>query len=271
MLNISIDNENAIVENTELPYKWTLRTVDFFGNVYATLEKHFPDFKCEAMGAIIVARLCNKIAGKAVSDPVKIFGCSEIGTSLYDLIMFVDGKSVLAPTLKDIEEMRITHRMTTNYLPIGLGEKDSMRYEGLKTVTQVMIASLYYYAYHDYKLIRCKHCGKWFATKNLIEKYCTRNSPFAGYESYSCKNAVKTIKDMLDKKRISEYERLRVKAAEYGANSRHNQVFNDFCVSCGSYKAALKKGASVELLQEYKEFLFDSANVRPKYGRIKNW
>lgn len=153
----------------------------------------------------------------------------------------------------------------TEFLP------DVFHYDSCRTMIDFTFALVHYLVFNECKITKCAHCGHFFATKNLKEKYCTRNSPFAGYESYSCKNAVKAIKDMLDKKRISEYERLRVKAAEYGANSRHNQVFNDFCVSCGGYKAALKKGASVELLQEYKEFLFDSANVRPKYGRIKNW
>ena len=77
--------------------------------------------------------------------------------------------------------------------------------------------------------------------------------------------------DMLDKKRISEYERLRARAGEYGVSSSHYQFFTDFCSTCDNYKAGLKSGASVELLQEYKAFLFDSENVRPKYERIKNW
>ena len=61
MLNISIDKENTIVENTGLLCKWTLKTVDFFGNVYATLEKNFPDFKTEELGNIIVTRISKKL------------------------------------------------------------------------------------------------------------------------------------------------------------------------------------------------------------------
>lgn len=270
MLNISIDSETAVVENPTTYSKWTVKTPEIFGTIYASLEKHFPKFETKDYGAMIVAHVIKEMRGQD-DVPMWLFHVPEIGTTLYDLKGFIDDRDIIILTLKDIEKMRIQHGMTANFLPVSLGDEDSMRFENLKSATQVSIAILYFYAFNDYRLVRCKHCGKWFATKNLKEKYCTRNSSFAGYESYSCKNAVKTIKDMLEKKRISEYERLRLKAVEYGANSRHNQIFNDFCVSCGDYKAALKKGASVKLLQDYKAFLFDSANVRPKYERIKNW
>lgn len=261
MLNISVNQESAIVENTELSCKWELKTVDFFGNVYATLEKHFPDFKCEAMGAIIVARLCDKIAGKTVSDPVKIFGCSEIGTSLYDLIMFIDGKSVLAPTLKDIEKMRITHRMTTNYLPIGLGEKDSMRYEGLKTVTQVMIASLYYYAYHDYKLIRCKHCGKWFATKTLKKQFCDRISPcfgtiIKGKTPLTCEETVRRVMQKCG--RIKN----RIETKIVAARRFDNNAIYSFSLACDKYYLVAKDTPTVENLEQYYAFLCDTEKRR---------
>lgn len=257
MLNISINRESAIVENTWLSYKWTLRTVDFFGNVYATLQNHFPDFKCEAMGAIIATRILNKAAGKPVDDPVKIFGCSEIGTSLYDLLMFIDGKSVLTPTLKDIEEMRIIHRMTANYLPIGLGEEDGMRFEGLKTVTQVMIASLYYYAYNDYKLIRCKHCGKWFAAKTLKNQYCSRISPcfdeiIKGKKPLACEDTVRRIMQKCG--RIKNRIETKINAAQ----QLDFTMRTSFQRECDSYYLPAKESPTVENLERYYTFLCDT-------------
>ena len=173
---------------------------------------------------------------------------------------------------RDLDQWRIFDKNiadNTEFLP------DVFHYDSCRTMIDFTFALVHYLVFNEHKIIQCAHCGHLFATKkgkkNGEERHCCRQSPFAGYEEYQCKKAVKAIKDMLEKKRISEYERLRVKAVEYGASSRHNQIFNDFCVSCDGYKAALKKGASVELLQEYKAFLFDSANVRPKYERIKNW
>ena len=148
---------------------------------------------------------------------------------------------------------------------------DVFHYDSCRTMIDFTFALVHYFVFNGYKITKCAHCGHLFATKNLKEKYCSHNSPFIGYESYSCKNAVKAIKDMLEKKRVAEYERLRKKVEEYGVASQHSKVFNDFCVSCNEYKTRLKNGASCELLQEYKAFLFDSNGVRPKYERIKNW
>ena len=186
------------------------------------------------------------------NDPVKVLSFKIISKKLDQWRIFD----------KDIAD-------NTEFFP------DVFHYDSCRTMIDFTFALVHYLVFNEYKITKCSHCGHLFATKkgkkNGEEKYCCRQSPFAGYEEYTCKKAVKAIKDMLEKKRISEYERLRVKAVEYGAKSRHNQVFNDFCVSCGGYKAALKRGASVELLQEYKAFLFGSINVRPKYERIKNW
>lgn len=253
MLNISIDKENTIVENTGLLCKWTLKTVDVFGNVYATLEKNFPDFKTEELGNIIVTRISKKLAGKPVDDPVKIFGCSEIGESFYELIMFIDGKTVLSPTLKDIEEMRISHRMTANYLPISLGEKDSMRFEGLKTVTQVMIAALYYYAYNEYKIVRCRHCGKWFATKTLKEQYCKRISPcfgdiIKGKTPLPCEQAVRNIKQKQSRRHKNVYSYLDISAKD-------QDEIEYFKTESKKLKEAITRSPSVENFKRYEDFL----------------
>ena len=107
--------------------------------------------------------------------------------------------------------------------------------------------------------------------KSLKEKYCRRPSPYPGYEEYTCGEAVKSIKDRFEKRRRTEYERLRLKAAEYGTLSPHCGNFNSFCAKCDYYKNQLKKGASVELLQEYGKYLFDNPILRTKYERIKKW
>ena len=157
--------------------------------------------------------------------------------------------------------------MTANFLP----SRGCIQFEQLQSIRHVIIALLYFYAVNGYKLTRCKHCGRWFATKTLKELYCSKQSPYPGYERYSCGAAVKIIKDKLEKKRLSEYERLRQRADEYGINSKHYAAFNSFYETCIDFKTKLKHGASVELLQAYKNYLYDSENVRPKYERIKNY
>lgn len=135
----------------------------------------------------------------------------------------------------------------------------------------IIFASVHFALENGYKLSKCKHCGKWFFVQSLKETYCTRKSTYPEYERYTCKEAVKKIKDKLEKKRISEYERLRLKANEYGSNSKHFQIWSDFCNTCADYKERLKNNSGVDLLQEYERYLFDSKNVRKKYERIKDY
>ena len=138
-------------------------------------------------------------------------------------------------------------------------------------IKDIIFASIHFALENGYKLIKCKHCGKWFFVQSLKETYCTRKSPYPDYERYSCKEAVKKIKDKLEKKRISEYERLRIKANEYGVHSKYYKKWFDFCTICTDYKDKLKNNSSIELLKEYERYLFDSENVRKKYERIKDY
>lgn len=278
MLDLTIDEKKAVVQNLATGGQWTIRTTDFFDVLYATLRQRFPDYNTERFAAAIVDHVLIKLNGKEEENPVRIFGELELGESAVELQSFIDvkqefkdGRYCIDISLKDVEEMRLRHFMTTNYLPVSLVEERGMSFKNLRYPVEVFIAVLYYYAFHDYKLTQCRHCGRWFATKTLKMDYCSRKSPYPGYERYSCKDAVKIIKDKLEKRRVKEYKRLWRKAEEYRELSTHYIVFNDFCSTCDVYKARLKACASVELLQEYEAFLYDNENLRPKYQRLKNW
>lgn len=262
MLNISIDKKETVVYNTKTCDKWTIKTSLFFGTVYAALEKDFPNFDCSQMGDIVVNRIrneFNRLNGQPVAEEKSayLFHCEEYGVTLYNLLMFIDGQKVLSPTLKDIEDLRMVHRMTTSYLPISIDEPGSMRFEGLKTVTHVMIASLYYYAYNEYKLVRCKHCGKWFATKTLKEEYCDGISPCYGLivdgkkvlgSERTCKDAVGIIKQRLADRKKQIY------------NKWYAEGFEDECFELNErfykYKTAIKENPTVENITACMIYLY---------------
>lgn len=169
---------------------------------------------------------------------------------------------------KKIEQYRILDKEAidnTAFYP------DIFHYDSCRTMIDFVFALVHYLVFNNYKITQCNHCGHLFAVKSLKEKYCNRNSPFTEYEDYSCKEAVKQITDTFEKRRKNEYDRLRKRAKEYGVESKHVKIFNDFYTVCEEYKRQIKKGASVELLMEYKAFLYDSSNVRPKYARIKDY
>lgn len=150
-----------------------------------------------------------------------------------------------------------------------------IRYFSCKTMAEFMFCMIHFYIFFKCKLVRCKHCGQWFARRSSQKTnnnfYCNRKSPFEGYEHKSCGEAVKNIKDKLKARRKNEYERLRQKANEYGRLSKHYNAFISFNKKCEYYEHKIKEGASVTLLKEYEAYLYDTDGLRPKYDRKKNW
>ena len=256
MLNISINEENTIVENTSILCKWTLQTENFFGRVFEVLEKHFPLFEIQNAGSVIASSVLRGISG-TTDDTVKIFGCFEAGSTLYNLLSFVDKRSVIKLTLKDIDEMRIRYSMTSAYLPVTIGEKDSMRFEKLRTITQVVIAALYYYAYNGYKLVRCKHCGKWFATKSLKNQFCKRTSPcygdiIKGKKALTCEAAVQNIRQNCTRLKNSIETKANSSLAAQLGNNAFLFAFSD---TCAPFQKAIAEEPTAENLTDYYRFL----------------
>lgn len=60
---------------------------------------------------------------------------------------------------------------------------------------------LHYLFLNGYKLKKCEHCGKYFPTKTLKRKYCSRNSPYRKHEDTSCGEAVDHIIKTIKKRR----------------------------------------------------------------------
>lgn len=266
MLEIIINEEKTIVENTIMRCKWTLNTSDFFGDVFYKLEHYFPEISPKAVEENIKHYYLGKLNGKPVEPPGIIFGCAETGETLLNLIGYIEdttkhdkcaNHSYISPTLKELEEFRIANRMASNYLPDRFDEENSIRFSNLDTVTHVLIASLYFYAYHDYKIARCQHCGKWYATKTLKKKYCNRISPcfgsiIKGKESLSCEQAVRNILQKCS--RIKN--RIETKTRQTAAAQRHESIFEDnFRKQCEHFYKAAKSDPTVENLTNYHNFL----------------
>lgn len=146
---------------------------------------------------------------------------------------------------------------------------NTFRYYSCRTMIDFVFSMVHYCIYNNLVITHCAHCGKLFITNSLKVKYCHRKSPFPGYTDYCCGDAVKALKDKLEKKRIAEYERLRQRAAEYGTSSSQAEMFNTFCQKCSYFKDQMKKGATIKLLSEYQEYLFSSPGLRRKYERMK--
>jgi len=277
---LEIDAENVIVfseQNGWVDYSTPLFLCEIYENLQAHFEKGIPcneffNYQDPEGAFLLLKEFFEKTNNlqHTTLDEFETFRL-QCGISLNYEIGNEKFKQ-LDPSLKMAFKRFETELEKWRKRDVSIREYDTtvMRYFSLDTMADFVFSLLHYYVFHKYRIVRCKHCGKIFAT-NKKEDYCERSSPFPGYEAKSCKAAVKAIKDALEKRRKAEYERLRLKSEEYGFHSKHCRIWCDFCDCCNNYKKELKKGASVELLAKYKEFLYDSNGTRPKYERIKNW
>ena len=219
-----------------------------FGNVVAMLEGEFPAENYEEVG-YLTNTIINQLVGKGKSKT--IWGISESGTIMHTIYSFLSGKDKINLTLKDMEEMRILHGLNINYLPINrINIDDGIEFKNIKSIKEVIYSLLYYYAYNNLKLVKCEHCGRWFATTTLKNKYCPRKSTFSGYTQHNCEQAVRNISQELQREKKRIYNAMTTYTTNYG-----NEEINNFLDKCSAFRDKIKNRASVENLSEYWEFL----------------
>lgn len=76
------------------------------------------------------------------------------------------------------------------------------------SMRDVPFSIMHYLFLNDYKIRKCEHCGKYFATKNLKQKYCPRMSPYKGFECQPCGKAVDHILKRIKKRRKAVYKNI---------------------------------------------------------------
>lgn len=196
-----------------------------FGNVLSLLESEFPEDNYKAP-EFIVKYVLDGLAGKEKVDF----------------------------TLNDIEKMRIQYGIKINNFPLSITDFDKgMKFQNISYPIEVVYALLYFYAYSGLKLVKCEHCGRWFATTTYKIKYCPRKSTFPGYTHLNCEQAVKNIRQQC----------LRVKnRIETKINSAQQLDFTmrlSFQEKCDSYYPT---APTVENLEKYYTFLCDTEKRR---------
>lgn len=253
MVSLTIEKDFLYLQNEDGAFRNS--TLHFWGNALAMLENAFPasDYKKPEFWVENFV--------KAANDDQKatmIWGMQEFGNALYSMYTFIDGRNIIKITREDIERLRITHNMTANFLPTNLADiSEGMRFDNLSNVTQVLIAILYYYEYHGYSLVKCKHCGKWFATKSQKNEYCGRTSPCYNLvvcgkkvlgSKRTCNDAVGIIKQRLADRKKQIYNKWYAEGLEdecFELNERFYQ-----------YKMAIKENPTVENITACMIYLY---------------
>ena len=247
------------------------KTENFFGDIVVMLETEFPKVtnyesaKANFSVNIISAFLKPQNSSKEPSK--KIWGINEYGDTLMKIYDFIDNRTIIYPDTKEIDRLRLSNNMSNTFIASDfLDLSQGMFFTDLNNIFEVVIASLYFYAYYDYKLVRCAHCGKWFATKSLKKKYCDRISPcfgtlITGKEKLTCYDSVQNIKQKCT--RIKN--RIETKASSAINSLTGNNNFNTWFPSeCEKYLIENSNRAKpdAENLIAYYNFLKETDKQR---------
>lgn len=128
------------------------------------------------------------------------------------------------------------------------------------SVEDIMFSVLHYLVFYKYKFAKCDHCGNYFATKTLKQKYCNRKSPYKSqykihtdksrkgdYTHLHCEQAVRNIKQDLVRRQKWVYSHLQKSYEPDAADKFYNEYL--------TYKDAVDKCSSVENLHRLEHFL----------------
>lgn len=266
-MNIRITEQTTIIRNDNVQCQWTVETENCFGLIYNSLEMHFPNFESFDVADNIVNYMRNKMAGEEIygAQSYKLLGCNETGGTLYFFYDYFNKKDSIFFSMQDVDKMRIASRMKSNYLPVSINDTTSMEFDDLTNVTQVMIALLYYYSYYGFKLVKCHHCGRWFATKSLKNQYCKQISPCCGGilkgEDKNCEQAVRQIMQNCTRLKGS----IRTKANSTVSAQLHSNAFlPEFEKRNLELESAAREKPTVDNLTMYYIFL-------KKTNKEKRW
>lgn len=266
-MNIRITEQTTTIRNDNAQCQWTIKTENCFGLIYNSLERHFLNFNEDAIVTNCINYMRNAMTGKEIYPAIsyKLLGRTESGHTLLFFREYFDGKESVTFSLQGVDKMRIASRMKSNYLPVSINDMTSMEFDDLTNVTQVMIALLYYYSYYGFKLVKCHHCGRWFATKSLKNQYCKQISPCCGGilkgEDKNCEQAVRQIMQNCTRLRSA----IRTKAGNTISAQLHNSTFlSEFEKKNTELECIARERPTVDNLTMYYNFL-------KKTNKEKKW
>lgn len=261
MATLIIDRDFATFMEDEC-HGFRNRTDLFLGNALAMLQEHFPSVSAAGADAV-AANIIGAIT--KTTKPMEIWGFREYGGALLEFQQYLGERTSLSPSMQDIERTRIRLGIQNAPMPTSIfDESAGIRFENLASVSAVLWSMLYYHAFMEQKLVRCKHCGRWFATITLKSEYCSRTSPcygtlLRGKKRISCKGAVDKLKDgnQYMRKSIENKARAATIAQAWG-----NDFLREFQTEANKLQDAARECPSPENLRAYHDFLRDTNKAR---------
>lgn len=253
-LYIYKDKNTAIIQDLTKDGYYELGTLpNAIGNILYVLEQEFPsdEYYSDSFNYIVNA-INSGITGKR--KVLNMWGFSVSASSVPKIYDIIGNSAQLSFDLKDIEDIRISYNVQTQYMPIDITDKSKGIKFTVKTFFDVIYGLLYFYAFEGLKLKKCEHCGLWFATPTYKIKYCTRHSPIHEYKHLLCSEAVQNIKQNCTRirNRIETKARSTVDAQLKGG---YSEFIIDFKSKADELRDVAYEFPTVDNLTKYWSFL----------------
>ena len=280
MISLTINKEtnNVIILSSDVAF--CLGTLEYaFGNLIYWLENDFEGIENspETIFDIAFATLKDAIsnlpkAKRDISEYTKtLFESpktkSKIIVRAEEFFYWLDylSNDKISLSLQDVDLIRVHRRLKHEPFPknYSILDKSVDFSTGLEasvnSISQIFYYLLFWYAYNNLKLVKCEHCGRWFATDSFKNKYCTRKTTFPGYEHLPCEQAVRNIRQRCE--RLKNGIETKARGCINGQLQKNENYLYEFWNKCGSLHDA---PPTVHNLQAYLEYLKEE-------NHQKNW
>lgn len=222
-------------------------TNNALGDFVNVLEREFPSDDYTSEKYILN---CLQRKRKAV------YGLNENGSALTSFYLFMNGEHRRALTLQIVDAFRISNNVKVG-LPVPINNKadysDGMVFN-VNSAVAVIYALLYYYGFNNLRIVQCGLCGRWFATPNMREKFCSRNALLTGYGHLRCEQAVRNALQNLQRRKKKVYGKLYENGGETDINGCPIAI-DDFLNKCAFYSDAIKQRATAANISAYSDYL----------------
>lgn len=121
------------------------------------------------------------------------------------------------------------------------------------SVADLVFAILYFLAINQYKITKCKHCKRYFATKTYKQEYCHRKAIYPRYSHLNCEQAIRSISQEFKR----GYNRIYLKL-----NPTNNTMYNSECEIFKEKYCDFKKEFSLNP---------DYENIKKGFMLIEEW
>ena len=240
---------------------------DALGNIIAALESSFPELSqltSEEYRETVIDRIGGNLSGDStLNQAVNIWGMdisADIAWNLIHIETDLDKseKGGIILSLQFVENWRVRHFVSVDMQPLSLVNVDyskGVNIWNVQSLYDIVYGLLYVYAFNGLKLVKCRHCEKWFATDTLKAQFCTRKSPVARYTHLACEQAVRNIRQQCTRQR----NRIVTKARSTNA---HNHFEDDFIREDEPLQERQQKFPTAANLSEYMQFLRNTEKGR---------